>query len=115
MTGCVPGLREGYVTDEGWVKGYGMLVVAFPPRGMSAGEQKARGALYREKLDHLADEQFLRAAGFCIDRERFFPPVAVLLGSAGPKQDPEAMRLPEAEIKAAKVERDARLREMRGE
>lgn len=51
---------------------------------MNAEQEAARGDLYRRKLDHLTDEQWLRAVDVYMSRNKFFPAVAELLELAKP-------------------------------
>ena len=83
-------MREGYVKNEAWMKGYGMLTLAFPERERTPERDKARGDLYRTKLDDLTDEQWLKAVDICLGSEVFFPAIATLRGYAKPAEPTEA-------------------------
>jgi len=78
------------VTNEAWKNGYRALKLAFPDREMPEDQRKARGDLYRQKLDDLTDEQWFKAVDRCLDSERFFPAIATLRGHAKPQEPTEA-------------------------
>ena len=64
--------------DETWSKGYGQLTVAFPDREMTEERAMARGSIYREYLDDLADAAWLYAVADAIRCDEWFPTVATL-------------------------------------
>jgi hypothetical protein len=66
--------------NEIWTKGMASLVAVLPPREkLSAGAQKIRGDVYRQKLEHLTDEQWMRTVDLTVEREAYFPTIATLL------------------------------------
>jgi len=67
------------VTDEAWTAGMRDLVAMLPdasPTDEAVKEHRSR--LYRQHLDHLADEAWLFAVAEAIRLERWFPTVAAL-------------------------------------
>ena len=68
--------------DRAWTEGMLKLVAAFPDRDITPEAFRARGDIYRERLDDLTDAQWLRAVSVCLDLERFFPAIATLRGYA---------------------------------
>ena len=72
-----------------------MLLLAFPDRELKPEDRKARGDLYRKRLDDLTDEQWTKAVNRCLDIETFFPTIAVLRGHA-PVDDRQGLLLDDA-------------------
>ena len=81
------------MTNESWARGIAKLALAFPEREMTQAAQKARGDLYRQKLDDLSDGQWLHAVDVCLDQEVFFPAIAVLRKSAAPPAQTEILAM----------------------
>ena len=87
----LPSVNEGdQVTNEAWKKGYRTLKLAFSDREVPEEQRKARGDLYRRKLDDLTDEQWMKAVNRCLDTETFFPAIATLRNYGKPPEPTEA-------------------------
>ncbi len=80
------------MTDEAWVLGIGDLVLAFSGADVPPDMLKAKGEVYRRHLDHLSDEDWLRAVAMAVRSEKWFPSIASLVEYAAPvgPQLPEA-------------------------
>jgi len=67
------------MTDDDWRAGYGRLRLAFPPPADTTREvAAARGRVYREALDDLSPVAWRHAVTLALQRERFFPTIALL-------------------------------------
>lgn len=85
--------RRPEMTNEAWARGIAMLALGFPEREMTQEAQKARGDLYRQKLDDLSDGQWLHAVDVVLEQEVYFPAIAVLRRIAAPPQLTEVQAL----------------------
>ena len=76
--------------DRSWTEGMTKLVGAFPNSDITPEAFRSRGGLYREELDELTGEEWLRAVKSALRGCRFFPSIADLLGYAKPAEPTEA-------------------------
>jgi hypothetical protein len=84
------------VTPEAWARGLGELLLAgLPGWPADPQESQARATIYRRHLDDLTDAQWAHAVAASIERERWFPGVAVLR-EYGEAYRPPMLALPPA-------------------